>query len=201
MSLTRKILKLHNNLKWCLRQVRYILKADDINCFIDVPAKEHRVNIYDYKPQKYGFDLYNNSPYNLGDSLGIVICQHLLSERNINIDAYVSCKKHLFTVGSNIFGSNIKGNYQNATIWGSGIIQEPTPGVTFFQKIARRKLDIRAVRGPLTRNILLKFGHKCPERYGDPAVLMPLIYQPKREKRHPYSVILQFVHERKFRGE
>lgn len=200
MELFKKLSKLQKDLKWGLEQLRYIQKADNINCFIDVPAKEHRVNIYDYQPQKYGFDLYNETPYNLGDSLGMVICQYLLNQKNYNIDAYVPEKKHLFTVGSNIFGSNIKGNYQNATIWGSGIIKEPTIGVTFFQKIARRKLDIRAVRGPLTREILLKFGHKCPDRYGDPAILMPLIYQPKVGKRRSYSIVLQFVHERKFRA-
>lgn len=200
MELKKKGLRFLNNLKWGIRQVRYIQKANDINCFIDVPAKDNRVNIYDYQPKKYGFDLYNDSPYNLGDALGIVICQYLLNERNLSVDSYVPVKKHLFTVGSNIFGSNIKGNYQDTTIWGSGIIQEPTIGVTFFQKIARRKLDVRAVRGPLTREILLKFGHQCPERYGDPAILMPLIYQPIIQDKRPYSIVLQFAHERKFRA-
>lgn len=189
----------YNNFNWCLRQIPYIIKADKINCTLDVPAKEHQVNIYDYHPEKYGYDMYRGLPYNLGDYLGRVITQYLLDAKGIKLDAYVSVKKHLFTIGSNIFGSGIKGNYQNATIWGSGILARPTKRVTFFQRLSRRKLDIRAVRGPLTREVLEKFGHKCPEVYGDPAILMPLIYQPKVEKRYPYSVVLQFCHERKFR--
>ena len=71
-----------------------------------------------------------------------------------------------------------------------------------LQKIARRKLDIRAVRGPLTRDVLIKkYGHKCPEIYGDPAILMPLIYNPHIEKEYEYLVIPQFIDEKKFKTE
>jgi pyruvyltransferase len=125
----------------------------------------------------------------------------MLAKKGIKKDAYVKEKKHLFTVGSMILGSDRKGNYQNATIWGSGVISIPTARAAFFQRLSRRKLDIRAVRGPLTKEILERFGHKCPEVYGDPAILMPLIYQPKVEKRYPYSVVLQFYRECKFREE
>lgn len=53
-----------------------------------------------------------------------------------------------------------------------------------------RHLDIRAVRGTLTREVFLKLGHKCPEIYGDPGVLMPSVYQSKNiEKTYNYMVI------------
>ena len=188
-----------SNIRWLFRQIPYIIKANDINCMIDIPAKENQVNIYDYQPMRYGYQMYQDSPFNLGDSLGRVIVSFLLEKKGISVDQWIPQKKHLFTVGSNIFGSSIKGNYQNATIWGSGILSEPSRRESIAQKLSRRKLDIRAVRGPLSREVLLRFGHKCPEVYGDPAILMPLIYEPNVEKRYEYIVIPQFVHECGFR--
>ncbi len=190
-----------NRIKYDIRQVQYIRHADEINCLIGVPAKDHCVNIYDYQPLKYGYVMPQGSPYNLGDYLGGVIIKHLLGLKSIEIDKYISKRKHLFAVGSNILGSDIKGNYQNATIWGSGCIKEPSRREFFFQKISHRHLDIRAVRGPLTRDVLLRLGHKCPNIYGDPAILMPLIYNPVIKEKRPYSIVLQFYHERKFREE
>ncbi len=189
------------DLKWCVRQVPYIIKANDINCYIDVPAKENQVNIYDYRPEKLGYDLYQGKPYNLGDTLGMVISKYLLSNKNIEINKLIKQKKHLYTVGSMIIGSDFKGNYQTATVWGSGVISELSKRVIFCQKLSRRKLDVRAVRGPLTRDALIRLGHRCPEIYGDPAILMPMIYQPNVKKQFDYSIVLQFWHERKFREE
>lgn len=49
------------------------------------------------------------------------------------------------------------------------------------------------MRGPITRSCLQEAGYDCPEVYGDPAVLMPLIYQPEDQtKKYPVSVILHF---------
>jgi pyruvyltransferase len=188
-------------MKWCVRQIPYIIKANDINCFIDVPAKEHQVNVFDYHPDKLGYDLYQGNPCNLGDSLGGVIIDFLLSKERLDKNKWISSKKHLFTVGSNITGGELRGNYQDATIWGSGILKEPSQREVMFQKLSRRKLDVRAVRGPLTRNALIRLGHRCPEIYGDPAILMPMIYQPNVKKQYDYSIVLQFWHERKFRED
>ena len=180
-------------MRWCARQIPYIIKANDINCFIDVPAKEHQVNVFDYHPDKVGgYDLYQGTPYNLGDSLGGVIVDFFLSKEHLDRNKWISSKKHLFSVGSNITGGKRRGNYQDATIWGSGILNEPSRREVIFQKLSRRKLDVRAVRGPLTRDALLRLGHQCPEIYGDPAILMPMIYQPKVEKQFDYSIVLQF---------
>lgn len=185
-------------LRYILSEIPYIVKANKINArYLDIPAKKNRVNIIQYHPERFGYNLVNNSPYNLGDSLGEVIIRFLLAQKGIDIDAPVSQTRHLNCVGSNIFGS-----YQDATIWGSGVFPYyPSKRMLFCQKLSRRKLDIRAVRGPLTRDVLIKMGVSCPEVYGDPAILMPLFYQPKIEKRHSYSVILQFFHELEFREE
>lgn len=89
------------------------------------------------------------------------------------IDKTVNRKKHLFTVGSGGLRS-----FQNATMWGTGIMYDGLKGKWFakYWDANHRHLDIRAVRGPLTRQVYLKLGHNCPEVYGDPGILMPLIY-------------------------
>ena len=183
------------------RQFQYIRHANEINGYLGVPAKENRVNIYDYKPKLMGYNTPQDSSYNLGDYLGGVIVRYLLNEKGIDLDQWIPNKCHLFAVGSNIIGSGIRGNYQDATIWGSGCIHKPTRQERFFQKISKRKLDIRAVRGPLTREVMIQLGHDCPEKFGDPAILMPLIFQPSYEKKRHHLIIPQFYSECKFRDE
>ena len=195
------IRKAYRSFKWMRKQIPYILHADDINSYLDVPALENRVNIFNYLPDRYGYRLYNEKPYNLGDSLGKVIVTFLLNQKGIDIDAHISRKKHLFTIGSNIIGGEEKQNYQNATIWGSGILLDPSVSMRLLQKLSRRKLDIRAVRGPKTKKALEDMGFHCPPIFGDPAILMPLFFHPDIEKKRKFAIIPQFYHECKFREE
>jgi hypothetical protein len=74
-------------------------------------------------------------------------------------------------------------------VLGSGIINR------------REKINPNAhwkfVRGPYTRNRVLELGGKCPELYGDPALLLPFIVNP-REKEFkigyvPHNVDFNFV--------
>jgi pyruvyltransferase len=78
-------------------------------------------------------------------------------------------------------------------IWGCGIIskgQTAQKGAKFF-----------AVRGPLTRQSLLRTGHECPEVYGDPALLLPIYYTPKTEKRYSVGVIPHYVDYQKIKNQ
>ena len=59
-----------------------------------------------------------------------------------------------------------------AEIWGSGMHDvEDRP-------VSCRNVRIHSVRGPLSRARWLELGVACPEVYGDPALLMPLLYPP-----------------------
>lgn len=117
---------------------------------------------------------------NVGDYLAVPIFQYM--KQRYHLDDFKELEKtfHLYTIGSILFFG-----YQNAVVWGSGLLCRPQI------MLYRPELDIRAVRGPRTRDILLKYGYECPQIYGDPAILMPLLYTPqKTEPQRPYSVIL-----------
>lgn len=64
-------------------------------------------------------------------------------------------------------------------VWGSGLISNK-------EHIETKPKQICSVRGPETRKRLLKMGINCPQKYGDPALLISRYYKatplPKRYK-------------------
>ncbi|SDL41776.1 Polysaccharide pyruvyl transferase [Salinimicrobium catena] len=77
-------------------------------------------------------------------------------------------------------GSIIHHATEDSIVWGSGIIDRK-------QQVA--PAEFRAVRGPRTREFLLRLGYDCPEVYGDPALLLPLYYDPQVEKKYKVGII------------
>ena len=72
---------------------------------------------------------------------------------------------------------------KESIIWGSGAMYGG-------EKVLYEKpKKVLAVRGPLTRKYLLSQGVDCPEVYGDPALLLPKIYNPLIEKKYKLGVI------------
>ena len=84
-------------------------------------------------------------------------------------------------------GSVVKQARRHSVVWGSGLMSPDirvAPGPTFL-----------AVRGPLSREALLAQGHAVPATYGDPAILMPAIYDPPRPAtRWRLGFIPHFTH-------
>ena len=74
---------------------------------------------------------------------------------------------------------------ETSIIWGSGCIYPE-------KKISAKPLKVLAVRGPLTRDYLLKEGVDCPEIYGDPALLFPRYYKSQVQKKFKLGVIPHF---------
>lgn len=82
---------------------------------------------------------------------------------------------------------------ENDTVWGAGIIrynQNLAPGI---------KAKYLAVRGKKTRAMLLKAGAKVPEVYGDPALLLPLMYNPKIKPIYEVGYIPHYVQKDTFK--
>lgn len=65
-------------------------------------------------------------------------------------------------------GSIVHFAQTNDCIWGTRV-----DGNVPDESMAFTDLDVRAVRGPLTRERLLGKGIDCPEIYGDPGLLTP----------------------------
>ena len=72
-------------------------------------------------------------------------------------------------------GSTIKFANEATTVWGAG-----TPRMT--DRLDPRA-QYRAVRGALTRRLVLESGGQCDEVYGDPAWFLPQLYQPAQRSR------------------
>lgn len=66
----------------------------------------------------------------------------------------------------------------NDVIWGTGVNFKVAP-----DKVKARRLDVRAVRGPLTRRFLKERKIECPELYGDPALVLPAVFPRLFERR------------------
>lgn len=164
-----------------------IVRADGIILnYPDVQAAEGRVNLHYYHAELQNPE--EKIECNLGDYLSEFIVRWFCRKYGINYEKKLPQKKHLYAVGS-----ILQMGYQNATVWGSGFAFEPGVLRSFPHRSCFQKLDIRCVRGPKTRATLLRLGHDCPEVYGDPAVLMPLIYEPRVNKTIDYLVIPHYT--------
>jgi pyruvyltransferase len=118
---------------------------------------------------------------NLGDALSPIIVDYMLSLKGLSQSKKVSECRHLYAVGS-ILTAGI----QDCTVWGSGILN-----ASLTYRLMNRKFDVRAVRGPITKIILMDYGYDVPQIFGDPAVLLPEIYNPLNiKKRYKYGLVL-----------
>ena len=111
---------------------RRIRNADDIIVgYLDVPAKDGRVNLHVGDWGRSGWDYYNTGerPCNLGDYLAVPIVEYFLGKRGISLDQPVQGKRHLFTVGSSVLYS-----FANATMWGSGVEYDGLNGTRWWAR-------------------------------------------------------------------
>ena len=104
-----------------------------------------------------------NHPKNWGDIIGLSICNHFSPRPLAEIsDPYAAGK--LLAVGS-VMAFSMPGD----TVWGAGTISPKDLGC------GGRQMNILAVRGPHTREVLVRAGMAVPKVFGDPAMLYPQI--------------------------
>lgn len=113
---------------------------------------------------------------NLGDTLTPIIVEHFTGRKVQFVERNSRVK--LLAVGS-----IMKALRPHDTIWGAGVMRKTdTFPMARFAKFL-------AVRGKLSEKII---GQNIGV-YGDPALLLPLIYNPKIEKKHNIGLIPHYV--------
>lgn len=118
---------------------------------------------------------------NFGDILSPIVVRNISNKEVF----YTTESKKLLAIGSVIQFASPKD-----VIWGSGYIGVGDIPID---------LKIYAVRGPKTREFLLKHEIECPTVYGDPAILIKDIYKEyfSTSKEYKYGIIPHFTHYKK----
>jgi pyruvyltransferase len=131
---------------------------------------------------------------NFGDYLSLKLVERIVGSpvRVYSKKMKVSEKK-LLAIGSiMLFAAD------GDVIWGTGVSGKSLNP----EKYKFTHLDIRSVRGPLTRKFLQDhFQIECPEIYGDPALLIPYFFPEFKRKKKPsydYIIIPHFSEEHLF---
>lgn len=115
---------------------------------------------------------------NFGDDLSRVIVEKIL-DRSVRFQSLESKEKKVLAVGSILHYAGL-----DDIIWGSGFRDNP------LEEKRLTRLDVRAVRGPRTRQFLLQMGIPCPKVYGDPAILMGRLFPEIKKKAPKYDYII-----------
>jgi autotransporter strand-loop-strand O-heptosyltransferase len=128
---------------------------------------------------------YNINPKkNWGDILSQYLLEHYSGKKlNKNDVFYFDDASYMLDKNGKIvgIGSSMKYVRPDDYVWGTGCIDE--------HHVGNKPKKVYSVRGPLTRDILLKRGWDVPEVYGDPALLFPQIYNPTIEKKYKIGLI------------
>lgn len=128
-------------------------------------------------------------PFNWGDDMNFHLTTMLSHKTVIPITDSQLLKilpvKSYLVIGSTISFYSLDG----VTVWGAGIINQNE-----IKNIRGRPEKICAVRGPLTRQVLIELGYDCPPIYGDPILLLPRFYQPRNiQKKHKIGIIPHYI--------
>jgi pyruvyltransferase len=120
---------------------------------------------------------------NFGDYLALVLLERMV-QGSVRVYNKKNGRKEktLFTIGSVLTFPSGTNEEDADVIWGSG-----ANGKWLDLKHYKfTHLDVRAVRGPLTRDFLMKnFDINVPEVYGDPALLLPSFFPEFKKKQNP----------------
>jgi pyruvyltransferase len=125
---------------------------------------------------------------NFGDYLSLKIVERILDGPvTISKKRAPPGQRKFLALGSLLFAAN-----DHDIVWGSGTNNKRSEKSDYNFTT----LDVRAVRGPLTREFLMeKYGIPCPEIYGDPALLLPYLFPEFKKSENPdydYVVIVHY---------
>lgn len=129
---------------------------------------------------------------NFGDAMSVSIVERILGRTIPTTTTVTSGQRKLLAIGSIV-------NYatDGDTLWGTGVNGKCSKSSDYHFT----SLDVRAVRGPLSRQFLMQLGVNCPEVYGDPTLLLPKLFPEFQKPSAPsldYIIIPHFSDEALF---
>jgi pyruvyltransferase len=117
---------------------------------------------------------------NWGDALNPVLVRHLAGAEPLHSDEIFNvCRRPIYSAIGSVIGSI---DSPDVVVWGSGLLHGD-------RRIRAAPRAVLAVRGPKTRERLLRSGIACPAVYGDPALLYPRFYRPLARPQHRLGLI------------
>jgi pyruvyltransferase len=137
--------------------------------------------LYWWKPRKK-YKIFPRK-LNVGDALSPYVVWHTMQ-----IKGAVKPKHKMLAIGS-ILNHARTGDL----IWGTGYNSVKDPSAYVF-----KDLDVRAVRGPLTKDFLEKRGIEVPDVFGDPGILSSL-YFPHADTQDLEYLVIPHINEHKYK--
>ena len=124
--------------------------------------------------------------YNIGDDINFILLNRLTGRRIINLDEFYHPlpMSNFMAIGSII---DWKSN-GDSLVWGSGVMESDT-----IIEESKKPKRILSVRGKLTQEYLSKQNIECPNVFGDPALLLPVIYNPRVSSSGKIGIIPHYA--------
>ena len=170
--------------------VNYINKDNTIRIYTN-----NRTVTIDSKvknPNGFALVAYWDGKPNFGDLIGPYLISKITNRPVLNIinESYSG----FITVGSILQSVDRK----DMVVWGSGFIEEPSDKT--LNNIKKYNPLILSLRGKKTAECLVNANVKLPDNvvYGDPALILPLFYQPLINNHKRVGVCPHFIHKPHF---
>lgn len=144
-------------------------------------------NLFNYLKNDLLLIRYWDKSTNFGDFMNPFIFESLSGKKVESSFKFINFLGRTEIIG---MGSIISGELKNTVIWGSGVISEDV-------KIKSRPEEVLHVRGKKTKLILEKFGIKCPDLFGDPALLLPKLVAPSSNKKFKLGIVIHYNDQNK----
>ena len=128
--------------------------------------------------------LFKTKKHNIGDDLNMIFLENCFGGIIIKPEYSLFSQRPTYAFIGSILEYVCNQN-RRVFVWGTGF------------KFSKNRLDsyeisknkYLAVRGPLTRDIVLKSGGECPEIYGDPGILLSQYFKINKKNIYKFGII------------
>ncbi|ROI12939.1 polysaccharide pyruvyl transferase family protein [Epilithonimonas hominis] len=138
-------------------------------------------------PKRFLLVRFMYDPYRLnwGDALNIYLIEKISNKKVLfAYDYFTIFQKEIYSVIGSVLDYC---NEKKLVVWGSGFISANS-------RVEVSPKRILAVRGKLSRKLLIDQNINCEEVYGDPALLLPLYLDcSKTAKKYSYGIIPHYI--------